>query len=380
MARRYTVLIQGLLVGVSTLFALGVYFVFDELYLEAHFVDPNSAEFLPVPEYRSPYVFVLKPNSTLNFRGVPASVNNLSFRDRSDMDSSDKSPKILSYGDSVGLGVLLSDDQTYAKKLERSLIGINGRSARVINAARGHSPTIFSFHARIDLPRIRPVVTLVEIELTNDLGDEAVTYTSGADHFGLPTEITSARYGLSWGNHLITTIPVGFGPLQRTLAFSDLSHRVGYLLTSWHPSALFSATSSTWVYNLGYDQYYITPERLNVAFEQLFAALSGIRRVADENGSAFVVVIMPSQYVFQDSKFRAGAERMIEQAEAEAQKRNLQFVSLRNRFASEGGAALYFDFCHPNDRGTDLISDEIRKKLLSLHLVDPQSVVPLEGS
>ena len=108
----------------------------------------------PAPEWDSPFVF--RPRASLVGEVAAREVGPGTLR-------------VLSYGDSLNSGFGVPAGAGYPQQLEASLAGL-GERAEVLALQRGNSPTVYSFHLRTDLPRLRPDGVIVEIELMNEVG------------------------------------------------------------------------------------------------------------------------------------------------------------------------------------------------------------------
>jgi lysophospholipase L1-like esterase len=125
----------------------------------------------------------------------------------------------------------------------------------------------------------------------------------------------------------------------------------------------FSPQADTYYYNLGYDRPWLSPPDLERGFAHMFTSLSWIKAACDRAGIPLLLVILPSRYAFSENQYHRGALRLIANAEAEAKRRGIPFISLRSAFAAGGGDELYFDFCHPKPAGHRVIAQAIYERL-----------------
>ena len=273
---------------------------------------------------------------------------------------------MLVYGDSVSLGVLVNQNATFSAVLEDLFRQAPaGRSVEILNMARGNSPSIYAVHAKKDIPQFRPDLVVLQIELANDVADEAFVKFDSADEYGLPDPLQTARYLLSWDRKIVGIIPINGYFFEATKAYSDLTHRIGNWLSSRYPNPLFSSSSTYYYYNLGFDQFYLTEERLSSAFQRMFKVINGIKHFSEKNGAKFLLLITPSSYVFDSNQFQQGSNELVERAVASAIQLKIPHISVLKRFKENGGSNLYFDFCHPVPKGHQLIAEELFKEIAS---------------
>jgi hypothetical protein len=266
--------------------------------------------------------------------------------------------KILSYGDSIARGFGLKESEaSYSKLLEQKINESGARPHEVIAERVGSSPTHYFLRLGKDLARYKPEMLAVEIELSNDLSDEALLTWRDPGANGLPGSIGGGRYRMAWNNRTVLG-GVSFGnPFDRTVTYSFVSAGFGALLSDLFPNPIFSPEARTYYYNVGYDRHFITPERLQTAFEHLFLALGAMKEMAAQSGARFVALILPSRHAFSDGPFREGARDLVRRAEERARSIGLPYLSLTDVEEQRGGKSLFLDFCHPNPEGHRIIAD-----------------------
>jgi lysophospholipase L1-like esterase len=306
-----------------------------------------------VDAYDSPYVHRAAPNV--------GDRNNLSQRRGSDVTERPLpgTTRILSYGDSVAHGYGVAREETYSHRLEELLNARPGAKFEVLNMARGHSPTIHSFHLRQDVPTLQPRAVILQIELLNDVSDEAHVLTEGADQDGLPLELLRYRYILTHHGQLLSPITWRGSFVERTLVYGILTRWIGRTLSRLRPSPVLASGSDRYYYSRKVDRYFLTEAAIERGFEQLFDALEGIHRFLQREGVALLVLILPSQHVFDGGQYSAHAMRTVTRAEERARALALPFVSVRSAMAQAGGDSLYFDFCHPTANGNRVIAEAL---------------------
>ena len=95
----------------------------------------------------------------------------------------------------------------------------------------------------------------------------------------------------------------------------------------------------------------------------MFEALAGIHRYLERRSIHFLVVILPSRYVYEDGPYRESSLALLGRAEARAEALGLPFLSLRGALAAAGGARLFMDFCHPTADGNRAIAKALEATL-----------------
>ncbi len=303
-------------------------------------------------QFGSPYVFTLRPGS---------GSNNLAMRRTADVSRTAPpgSKRILSYGDSIAAGYGLAERETYSELLEQSLRIADDSRHEVLNMARGHSPTIYSFHVRRDVPELNPLGVVLQIELLNDVPDEARTRTRGRDADGLPLEITRHRYILGWDGHILAPLSFFGSALERTKLYAKVSHWLGRNLQRLQPNPLFASDSPVTYYSLGSDRYFLSEEALSSGFDRLFEAVAGIHAYLERRDIRFLLLIMPSRHVYADDQYTDASLELLQRAEARARELGLPHLSLHAALGRAGGAALFMDFCHPTAAGHRAIAAEL---------------------
>ncbi len=267
--------------------------------------------------------------------------------------------KILSLGDSIGHGYgLANTDDAYPHLLQRAL---NARdpSHRYEVAINGvHTPSTDAPSIRQWLADVRPAWVIREIELSNDVTDEALAQWDGADADGLPVAIRGGRYVNAWDGGPLATVARGHW-YDRTRVHAFALRAWGRVLRRLRPNPVFDPAADTYYYNLGFDQPYLTTAAVDAGFEQLFRALAATDRLVTRLGGKYLVVILPSQYAFENGQYRAGADRLLARAEQSAKALGLNVILPRQVLAAAGGARLFQDFCHPTEAGHAAIARAI---------------------
>jgi hypothetical protein len=326
---------------------------FLELALTAAYGELGQAGPLEVvSEFGSPFVFRAKPENV----GNPYSLR----RKRPvDERAAAGTTRVLSYGDSIAAGYELEERETYAYLLEEQLRATRGSPVEVLNMVRGHSPSVYAFHLRADVPRYAPDGVVLEIELLNDVSDEAHVRTSGLDEDGLAREIHSHRYILGWDGHLLAPLSFSGSFIERTKLYAKLTRWYGRLRNRLSPNPLFDDDSTVMFYSSSADRYLLTRDRLDAGFERLFETIAGMRRYLERRDIRFLLVILPSRYAFTEEPFSAAARELLARAETRARELEIPYVAPARGLARRGGAELYMDFCHPTAEGNRAIAAEL---------------------
>ncbi len=247
----------------------------------------------------------------------------------------------------------------YAHIVEQKLNERGQRRHEVLTMARGNSPTIYGHHVRADVPRLHPDAVIVEIELLNDVSDEAHVLTRGTDDDGLPVELLNYRYIVTYDGHLTAPMPLRIPGLDRTKAYYAATGRIANWLMWLFGNPLFAEDSDTYYYAIKADRYFLTAAVLDRGFDVMFDALAGMHRYLSRRSIAFLVVIVPSQYAYAHERFQPGALRLLTRAERRAAELKLPYLSLREAMGDAGGADLYMDFCHPMAEGIRVMGEAI---------------------
>jgi lysophospholipase L1-like esterase len=338
-----------LLLVISTLLGL----VILEGGLTLFYADERAGARLEMVEaFRSPYVFVHPPGRGFNSLGMR--------RERAvSPQPLPGTRRILSYGDSISAGYRLAEVQTYSHRLEQALGADTGKSFEVLNMSRGHSPSVYAFHLRNDVPALQPRGVILEVELVNDTPDEAHVRTRGRDASGLPLELRSHRYILGWDGYLLAPITFSGSFLERTKVYAKISRWVGRLLHRLRPNPLFSAESPLLYYSHSSDRYFLTAAELARGFDRLFDTLAAIQHYLAARDIHFLVILLPSQYAYAPPEYREAARELLRRGEERARELGIPFVSLGEALGNAGGAELFMDFCHPTADGNRVIAQAL---------------------
>lgn len=313
---------------------------------------------------RTPYLPArFRPDYEGRFWGIPFRTNRFGFRDEPDFPAERPAGevRILSLGDSIGFGLGVSAEAHYTKHAQRSLEA-ERPGIRVINAGgQGYSPSGYFVYLRHAGMAVQPSMLVVEIELCNDISDEAVLAWSDPDPDGFPRAVTGGRYQVAWDGNLLGTYATGWPLLDRTYVGTVLTRR---LLTLGARFQDGPSPDSKVFYSLGFDHRKLTPERIEEGWMRAFGAVEGTRRLADREGIPFLLMIMPSRYLYQSAgDYTAQASLLYERACREAEVRGLPWIGLREPIGGAGGADLFFDFAHLTENGNAVVGEVLAERV-----------------
>lgn len=291
--------------------------------------------------------------------------------------------RVLSYGDSVAAGFGTRAELAYPSRLEAELAARDdGASVEVLNMVRGHSPSIYAQHLRHDVPRLSPDAVLIEIELVNDLADEAQVRNAAPASDGLPERIERARYLVGFDGHLLAPLAWRGTGVERTKTYALASHAWGRVLDRLDPNPIFAPGSDETYYARRFDRHRLGADEIERAVERLFGVLEATRDALAARDIALAVVVVPSRHAFEGGPLRGHGRRLVERARAELERRGIAHVSLQTPLEAAGGEALYLDFCHPNEAGhaaiASALADSIQAGLLGPEFM-PQRTARADG-
>ncbi len=257
--------------------------------------------------------------------GVPFKTNRHGFRDEEDFgyQPDTQEVRILSLGDSIGFGLGIPAAEHYGKVLERGLSsGDEKVRFRVINAAgQGFSPSGYGVYLRREGLRFEPSLVIAEIELCNDVSDEALLYwDSSEEQPNLPRAVRGGRYVIGWDGNLLGTCALGPYAFEKTYTYTVLLRRVLNLLYRIDPTEPFHSTPGVTYYILGFERYLLDQERIEAGWDRLFRAIQGMQEVLAERDIPFLLLVLPSRFVFEEhapqhSNFARGLARISQRQE-----------------------------------------------------------------
>lgn len=316
----------------------------------------NTPKYIISPKYKSIYISKFHPNRNITIWDISAKINNFSMRAKNITQLPiDGVYRILSYGDSIGFGIGVRDNQNYPYILEYMLNQPKTKRYEVLNMAVWCSPSIYYFHIQEDIQLFKPKMIIMEIELSNDISDEALINYDRIN----PDKIKTGRYSISWDNRQISSLNLGGYFFERTYLYALLSQKIGFLLSKYRNNPIFSSKSDIYYYNLGFERHILTQERLSLAFERMFHTIKKIKEICDDNKVEFLLVILPSKYYFYNNQYQNGALRMLKEAEEKSSALAIPFILPAENLKKNGGERLYYDFCHLSPDGYNVVAQEL---------------------
>lgn len=339
---------------------LSVYYSYHpELYKKDPFTNAHIVE-----EYNSPYVYIhlFKPDEIYKR-------NNFLMRRDTDISESprDGVTRILSYGDSVGLGFQVSSKETYSQVLEDMLNQSGSGYYEVLNMARGNSPSIYAMHMKRDIEQFKPHRIIVEIELSNDIADETFVEYGGFDSFNLPTQIVKSRYWPEWQTMPpISTQKLPWETLATRKFLYDFNRKFNVLANNIFPNPVFASDADNYYYSIGFDRFGLTQKKLDKAYERMFVVLKSMEEYAKTKGIDFLLVILPNHYMYYENQFNQGTIRMYNKSIEKSKELGITHIGLFDAFSQNIGFTLFYDFVHPKAPGYYIIADQIHSFYKSL--------------
>lgn len=355
------------LVLLSLLVVVGLLAVlFAGLELTFRYLDRKGVVDLPYHAETGKYVpLIMKPGFRGKIGGIPVALNRYGLRDEPDFAPEPPAGeyRILSMGDSVAFGLGIPSSACYAKVLDRRLNEAGGPvKYNVINTAGpGYSPSFYYLFLKNEALQWRPRMVLMEIELCNDVTDEALLrWEADSARPDRPAALKGGRYVVAWDGILLSTYIRGPYFYERTYTYVELSRRVLDLLYRFAPTEPFRSDSSVTYYTIGYDRFLLDQKRIEYGWEHLFMALQATHDMLRSRGIPFLVMIMPSRYIYDQGTGRnmdLFARRLVDRAVALAAEKRIPYLNLTDPVGAGGGKALYLDDIHLNAEGNRLVGD-----------------------
>ena len=324
---------------------------------------PNSthtieAEYLPA---------VTRPNWHGTVWGVPVTTNRYGFRDEPDFSETlpQGEVRILALGDSIGFGVGIPASSHYTKVAERALKkNEDGQNYRVINAGgQGYSPSCYHVYLKHQGLRFNPALVVTEMELCNDITDEALLYWETEPGTDLLHAIRGGRYIMGWDGNMLATCARGPYFFERTYVYTDLLRRFLYLRYKLYPTEPFNSQSQkgTSYYSLGFDRYLLNEQRIEAGWTKTFGALHQTLELLKMSNTRFLLMILPSRYMFNDSapEWQSFASNLVRRACDLAEKRQIPYVNMTEAIRQGGGTRLFMDFAHLNEEGNRVVGQAL---------------------
>jgi hypothetical protein len=355
-------------------FAALITVLFGILELTFRYLDRKDVSELPYHAVTGTYVpLVIKSNYQGKLAGVPFATNRDGLRDEPDFapDPPADEFRILSLGDSVAFGLGIKSSECYAKVLDRRLNEGGGPPKyHVINSAGpGYSPSFYYLFLKNEALKWHPRMVLLEIELCNDVTDEALLrWEVDPSRPDRPSGLKGGRYVVAWDGILLSAYIRGPYFYERTYTYVELSRRFFDLLYRFFPTEPFHSDSSVTYYILGYDRYLLDRNRIEYGWTHLIQALQVTQELLREQGVEFLLMIMPSRYIYDRSPGRnmdRFARNLVDRAVAVAGEKGIPYINLTDTIAAGGGDKLYLDTIHLNEEGNLLVGAALYERLRS---------------
>jgi hypothetical protein len=210
-------------------------------------------------------------------------------------------------------------------------------------------------------------MVILEIELTNDVTDEALLrWQEDPDHPGRPKILRGGRYVVAWDGMLLSAYIRGPYFYERTYTYVELSRRILELMYRFAPTEPFHNDPGVAYYAFGYDRYLLDNQRLEYGWTHLFASLQATREMLKERGVPFLLMIMPSRYIYDrnaDPSRNRFARGLVDRADAMARERGIPAMNLTETIGAGGGDALFLDTVHLNEKGNLLVGNALYEHL-----------------
>jgi lysophospholipase L1-like esterase len=360
----------------SLIFLILIIFIFGCLELTFRYLDRRGVTELPYHVANGTYMpLKMKSHYQGRIAGIPVIMNRDGLRDEPDFDPTPPANeyRILSMGDSIAFGLGIKSSGSYAKVLERKLNeGNSPPHYYVINAAGpGYSPSSYYLFLKNDGLQWHPRMVVLEIELCNDVTDEALMrWEVDPSHPGRPRAIKGGRYLVAWDGIMLSAYTRGPYFYEKTYTYVELSRRFFDLLNRLFPTEPFHSDPSITYYILGYDKYLLDQKRLEDGWTRMFAALQATNDLLHQQGSSFLLMIMPSRYMFDgasDSKRAGFARGLVNRAVALAKQKGIPCMDFTETIGAAGGNKVFLDAFHLNEEGNLAVGTALYDQL-KVHL------------
>lgn len=324
--------------------------------------DTVSAAFMPAR---------LKGNYRGVVMGLPFETNRYGFRGEEEFDLQPSEPefRILALGDSVGVGLGVVAADHYSRQLESQLRQrFSEATIRVINAAgQGYSPSNYLAYLIHEGLKFEPRLVLIQIELCNDITDEALLDWSG--EIGQPSfQVRGGRYVVAWDGNLMGTVARGPFSFERTYTYTLLLRRALRAISSWWPTTSPLDLEGAAYFHHGWERVVLGTETIEAGWGRLFGALEATQEFLQRRQIPLLVLLVPPRFVFQPEvpRTQEWALALLERAARQAREAGLALVSVREELGRGGGSKLYFDFAHPTAEGNRIIAEVLAARVLPL--------------
>lgn len=365
--KRIKLLFFGLLAA-----AMPLVFLFGCLELLFRYLDLRTAHEKPDHVVNAGYMpLKVKGNYHGTIAGVPLTTNRYGLRDEPDFEPAPPVGefRILSVGDSIAFGLGIKSRDTYAKVLERRL-NEKGTAPHyyVINSAGpGTSPSSYFLFLEREALQWQPRMVLIEIELTNDVTDEALLrWAVDPERPGRPIAIRGGRYVVAWDGMLLSAYVKGPYFYEKSYTYAELSRRIFTLLYRLAATKPFPADPSVTYYTLGYDWYLLDQKRIESGWTRMFEALQATNELLRQRGVPLLLIIMPSRFIFEADPERHRdrfSRTLVDRAGELAKQRGIPYFDLTDTISAAGGEKCFLDTVHLNEQGNLAVGSALYDRL-----------------
>ena len=320
------------------------------------------------------------------FWDIPFVTNAYGFRDEPPLDPvpPEGEFRILSLGDSIGFGLGVPSRDRYGQVLQRELNRSPGAFRfRVVNAAgQGYSPSSYAAYIHQEGLGLNPDLVLVQIELCNDVTDEALLAWPPGVQASLPESVRGGRYVVGWDGQLLGTWSRGPYFFEKTYTYTVLLRKSLESLYRISPSEPFHSARGLTYYAMGYEKFLLDRDRIDAGWKRLFGALGGIRDLLERERIPFLLLLIPSRFVFQDEapEHARFARELMDRAMEQCRSRQIPYLDPSHDLRQAGGPELYFDFAHLTGEGNrvtgQVLARELRRRDLGAGGTSPAGGLP----
>ena len=297
-----------------------------------------------------------------NYRGIVGGIqiatNRFGFRDEPDFDPIPPAGeyRILSMGDSIAFGLGIPSRSAYAKVLQEELNKSGGEVRyNVINTSGpGYDPASYYLFLKNEALGWNPKLVVAEIELTNDVTDAALLrWEVDPAEPDTPIAIRGGRYVTAWDGALLSAVVRGPYFYEKTYTYVEFSRRVLDLLYQQAAVKPFPDGANAIYYTQGYEWYLLDRERIESGWQKVLKAVKGTHELLRQQDVRFVLMIMPSRFVYDGdpgNPQRRLARELVERAVAFADRNGIPYMDLTETIEGAGGSAGFLDTVHLNEQ------------------------------
>ncbi|MCY3777345.1 MAG: hypothetical protein OXH11_15335 [Candidatus Aminicenantes bacterium] len=313
------------------------------------------------------------------FWDIPFVTNAYGFRDEAPLDPvpPEGEFRILSLGDSIGFGLGVPSRDRYGQVLQRELNQSPGAFRfRVVNASgQGYSPSSYAAYLYQEGLELNSDLVLVQIELCNDVTDEALLGWPPGVQAGLPKSVRGGRYVVGWDGQLLGTWSQGPYFFEKTYTYTVLLRKSLESLYRISPTEPFRSARGLTYYAMGYEKFLLDQDRIDAGWRRLFGALGGIRDLLERERIPFLLLLIPSRFVFQKEapEHALFARKLMDRAIEQCRSRRIPYLDPSHDLRQAGGPELYFDFAHLTGEGNRVAGRVLARELRRRYLGDGET-------